>query len=265
MQYFSKFIGVALSAALLLTGCEGKEGDPGPAGPAGPAGPSLTGSLVGFVRPVGEDGDQLSKAGVVVTVTNVTPQLTQTTDATGRYEFANLRNGTYNLTYTRPGLGLYKVFGFGHVGGEQPSFVGTTFLSQISSTTVTNLTVVLPQFDPNNGSYAQLSATVANPTSSISYQRVAVYASASAEVTSATGTLLGDYYVYQGSNDPTGTINIPRAAFTGAGFATGSRIYIIAYGAPNYYGNFYTEIATGRQVLTALNPVGSQVVSFFVP
>ncbi|WP_375418510.1 hypothetical protein [uncultured Hymenobacter sp.] len=214
---------------------------------------------------MGEDGDQLSKAGVVVTVTNVTPQLTQTTDAIGRYEFANLRNGTYNLTYTRPGLGLHKVFGFGHVGGEQPSFVGTTFLSQVSNTTVTNLTVVSPQFDSSNGSYAQLSATVANPTSSNSYRRVAVYASASAEVTSATGTLLGEYFVYQGSNGPTSTISVPQAAFTGAGFATGSRVYAIAYGAPDYYGNSYTEIATGRQVLTALNPVGSQVVSFTAP
>ena len=62
MHYLSKFACVVLSAGLLLTGCKGKDGDPGPVGaagatgPVGPSGQNLTGSILGFVNPVSEDG-----------------------------------------------------------------------------------------------------------------------------------------------------------------------------------------------------------------
>ena len=266
MQHISKSIYAIFCAAVLLTNCKGKDGDPGPAGPAGPAGPSLSGNIVGFVNPVDEDGDPLSKAGVTVTITSVTPQVTQTTDATGRYEFANLPNGTYNLSYSRTGLGLYKVFGYGLVGGNQPGLLNTTYLSQVSSTMVSNLTASTPQFNSNSGYYTELSATLSNPTSTSNYRRMAVYASATTGVNSTTGTLIGEYFVYQGNGGgQTGTVQVSRAALTAAGFATGSRVYAIAYGSPDYYNVSYTEIATGRVVLTALNPVGSREVSFIAP
>ena len=274
MHHLSKFVCFVLSAGLLLTGCKGKDGDPGPAGAtgaAGPSGPNLTGSILGFVNPVSEDGASLSKAGVTVTITSVTPQITQTTDANGRYEFTNLRNGTYNLTFTRPDLGLFKVFGQGHVGGDQPSVVGcaggVTYLSGVSRTTVTNLTVVSPRFDPQIGNYALFNFFVSNSVSTSSYRRVVIYGSAGAGTTSTTGTLIGSYFVYQGSGSGSNStsIQVLRADFNAAGFASGTAISAILYGTPDYYNISYIETATGRTVFSGMNPVGSQVVTFIVP
>ena len=266
MFNLSKFICVVFGAGVLLTGCKGKDGDPGPAGPQGPAGSSLTGSILGFVNPVSEDGNALPKAGVTVTITSVTPQLTQTTDANGRYEFANLRAGTYNLAYSRTDLGLYKIFGYGHVGGDQPSVVGPTYLSATSRTTITNLTVASPRFDPQYGYYALFTGSVSNALSNSPYRRLVVYGSAASGTSATTGTLIGNYFVYQGSGSgSTTTVQVPRADFNAAGFASGTTINVVVYGAPDYYNISYIDTATGRMVVSGLNPVGSQVVSFIVP
>ena len=105
MTLTSKFLAVAVATTLLLGGCKGKDGDPGPAGAPAPV---LTGSIVGFVAPLDENGQVLSKAGVLVTLANTSPQLAQTTDANGRYEFANVRSGTYNLVFSRADLALTR-------------------------------------------------------------------------------------------------------------------------------------------------------------
>lgn len=277
MHYLSKFACVVLSAGLLLTGCKGKDGDPGPVGaagatgPVGPSGQNLTGSILGFVNPVSEDGAALAKAGVLVTITSVTPQLTQTTDANGRYEFTGLRNGTYNLTFSRPDLGLFKVFGHGHVGGDQPSVVGSvggsTYLTGVSRTAIVSLTVGSPRFDPQYGFHALFSFILSNPASLSQYRRVAIYGSSGSGTNSTTGTLIGSYFVYQpsgGSGIPT-TIQVSRADFNVAGFASGSTVNAIAYGVPEYYNVSYIDTATGRTVFGGMNPVGSQVVTFIVP
>jgi len=277
MHYFSKFACVVLSAGLLLTSCKGKDGDPGPAGaagptgPAGPSGQNLTGSVLGFVNPVSEDGVALAKAGVTVTITSVTPQLTQTTDANGRYEFTNLRNGTYNLTFSRSDLGLFKMFGYGHVGGDQPTVVGSaagpTYLTAVSRTAISNLTVMSPRFDPQFGYYALFNGFVSNPVSLSPYRGVAIYGSTGPGTTSAIGTLIGRYFVYQGSGGGSSSTNIQvsRADFTAAGFASGSTVSAIVYGVPDYYNVSYIDTATGRTVFSGINPVGSQVVTFIVP
>lgn len=264
MNRTSNFVCAVFGAALLLTGCKGKDGDPGPAGPAGQ---NLTGSILGFVNPVSEDGVALTKSGVTVTITSVTPQLTQTTDANGRYEFTNLRNGTYNISFSRPDLGLYKLFGYGHVGGDQPSVVGNTYLSGVSRTVVTNLTVASPRFDSQYGYHALFSGTVTNAASISPYRRVVIYGSTGPGTSATASTLIGDYFIYQGNggSGSLATIQVSRGIFNAAGFASGSIINAIIYGVPDYYNVSYMDPTTGRTVFSGLNPVGSQVVSFIVP
>ena len=74
--------------------------------------------MYGFVNPVDEYGSPFSKSGVTVMLDGVTPAATVTTNADGRYEFAALRTGTYNLSFSRTGLSTTRHICVGHAGGD---------------------------------------------------------------------------------------------------------------------------------------------------
>ncbi|HEX8329937.1 MAG TPA: carboxypeptidase-like regulatory domain-containing protein [Hymenobacter sp.] len=249
----------AICVGTLLNGCKGKDGDPGPAGPAGP---SLTGGIVGFMDTMDEFGVTQAKNGVTVTLENVTPAVTVTTDASGRYELANVKSGTYTMVYTKPGYGTIKVQGYPHVGGSQPSFLYTRQLMGVSGTTVTS-TAVGPIQGTGANRYRLITAALANPSQSINRGlRAHMFLGTSATVTSATGVS----YFSGSSNGSTSDFYMEGPALNQQGFASGSTVYAIIYGAPYGYGeDSYTDIMTGRRVYTCLNPNGTRVVSFIVP
>ena len=267
MLNLSKFACLALSAALLLNGCKGKDGDPGPAGAtgatgatgaAGTSGQNLTGTLYGFVAPVDEYGFALPKSGVTVTLEGVTPAATATTNADGRYEFANLRNGTYNLSYSRTGLSTARRLGVGHVGGDQPTFLGTNSLSAPSTTTLGNLSVGVS----TASALVTFTVPFSNPggLASGNFSRLAFYASSSPGTTSANGTLLT---LYSTNTSPlTATFN--KATFNSAGFASGTAVYVVVYGAPSVLTSFVDPL-TGRVTYNGLTATSSNQVAFIVP
>lgn len=261
MKSFHVLLLAALCAGPLLTGCAGKDGDPGPAGAAGPAGPAgssgqnLTGNLYGFVSPVDEYGNLLAKSGVVVTLDGVTPATTATTNADGRYEFTSLRNGTYNLSFAKTGLGSIRRIGVGHVGGDQPTFLGTNSISAPSTAAIGTIAATNV-----SSSGVTLSIPFANAGApSGSFQRLIVFASATPGVTSANGTALINTSV---STSPF-TINFSRASFTNAGFASGTPVYVAVYGAPAVL-TTYTDPTTGRIIYNGLGTASNQV-AFIVP
>lgn len=256
-----KFTNLFLSvcAVALLAGCSGKDGDPGPTGPAGPAGPSgqnLTGNLFGFVNPVDEYGNALPKSGVTVTLDGVTPAATATTNADGRYEFASLRNGTYNLSFSRTSLSSFRRLGVGHVGGDQPTFLGTTTLSA-SSTTAFGSVSVAGQTNTDVTLRVPLS-NVGAPTGT--FNRFAIFASANPGTNASNGTLL----FTSSSNSSVTNVFIPKSTLNNTGFASGSAVYIVVYGVPAFLLS-YTDPATGRPVYTGLSTASSNQVAFIVP
>ncbi|MGY3087994.1 hypothetical protein ACVWYF_001027 [Hymenobacter sp. UYAg731] len=264
----SKFACLALSAALLLNGCKGKDGDPGPAGAAGAtgatgtagtagtSGQNLTGTLFGFVAPSDEYGNLLTKSGVTVTLEGVTPAATATTNADGRYEFTNLRNGTYNLSFSRTGLATVRRLGVAHVGGDQPTFLGTNSISAPSTTTLGNLSV-----SGQSATSVTLNIPYTNPgTPSGLFTRLAIYASSSPGVTAANGSLLTIYSV---SSSPL-IAGFTKATFNSAGFASGTAVYMVVYGAPAVLTTF-TDPLTGRLTYNGLTAVSSNQVAFIVP
>lgn len=255
MKKISALLLASLCAASLLTGCSGKDGDPGPTGPAGP---NLTGALVGFVNPVDQYGDLLAKSGVTVTLDGVTPALTTTTNADGRYEFANVRNGTYNFTFSRTGLASTRRIGVGHIGGDQPTFLGTSFVSEPSTTVVGNVSVDRIRNDieldiPFSNSGAPEDA----------FLDFVVYASSSPGTTAANGVFLASPYGYLGFSNST-EARISKSRLNASGFASGTRVYAVVYGAPRYR-NSYTDPSTGRVVYSGLSATPSNQVSFIVP
>jgi hypothetical protein len=268
MRRFSNLLFASICALSLLASCAGKDGDPGPAGPAGPAGPSLTGSIVGFVNPLDQFGDEQAKSGVTVTVENTSPLLTTTTDANGRYEFPNVKSGTYNIAFSKAGFGMVKIQGYPHVGGDQPSYLYSREIVGIATTTVTSIAVgaVQPPNSSNGFNDYVLPLTIRLANSSLPNANNGLYAQVfvgkTAAVTSATGIQMTSVSYYSGSTYPT---YLSRGMMNRAGFATGTTAYAIVYGAPNYYDYGYVDLATGLPVYTSLSTTPSQVVSFIVP
>jgi hypothetical protein len=236
-----------ICAANLLTSCTGKEGEPGP---------SLKGNIVGFVNPIDDNGAVSSdKAGITVTLENTSPKMTATTNADGKFEFQNVSTGTYNVLYTRTSYGTMRRFGFAHVGGTEPTFLGTQGLPQVSKTVVNsfNYTTSSSYYYDLNFSYTISNANV----STGSYYRMAIYVGTSPNVSSETGTLLSVYSV----SGTSGSVGFTKSTFTSLGYTPGTKLYVIAYGVP-YSLYSYTDVTTGRPVYVGLNASPSPVSGF---
>ncbi|KAA9331566.1 hypothetical protein F0P96_15120 [Hymenobacter busanensis] len=264
MNTFTKLLfSATVVVGSLLGGCKGKDGDPGPTGATGatgatgPSGQNLTGNLFGFVSPVDENGSVQSRAGVTVTLENTTPVQTATSDANGRYEFANLRNGTYNLTYSRAGYASLRRIGIGHVGGDQPTFLGTTSITQPSSGVVTNLALTGTSSSSSTVPFT-LTLNNSNPTNAT--YRVSFFASTTPGVTAANGTLITTAIFTAG-----GTINssLSKSSFTGAGFPIGAPVYVVAY-AVSAINPTYIDPQNGRTVFTGVSSTASNVAFFLL-
>lgn len=268
MNHISKFVCVVFGATVLLTGCKGKDGDPGPAGangaagPAGTSGQNLTGNLIGYVNPIDENGAILAKSGVTVSVDGASPAITATTDADGKYTLANVRNGTYNLTYSRTGLATFRRFGLGHVGGDQPTYLGTLTITQVSTQTVTGFTAV-----SNAGAgTVTLTFTISSPTPPSAF-RYALFASATSPASPTNGILLftgNAFPATSGMNTFTFSTTVSRTNFTNAGFASGTAVNLTAYGSTSSLFS-YSDPATGRFVYPALSTSPSPAVVVVVP
>jgi hypothetical protein len=264
---FTHLLFATLVAGTLLGGCKGKDGDPGPAGAVGPAGAqgptgqNLTGTITGYVNPIDENGAPLPKSGVLVSLDGTTPAVTATTDAAGKYEFPGVRSGTYNLTYTRSGLAPFRRIGVGHVGGDQPTYLFTSTLTQVSTTTVTALSAT-----PNtsNGTVTlTLSFSAPVPTTAF---RFAVVASTNSTVSLANGGVLLFTSTANASSRTTHTASfiIGRATLTNAGFASGTTVSLAAFGSTSALVS-YADPATGRFEYPTLNPTASPVATIVVP
>ena len=261
MRHLSKFACIIFGTAILLTGCKGKDGDPGPAGAAGSSGQNLTGNIVGFVNSVDENGQQLAKAGVLVTVDGSTPAITATSDADGRFTLNNVRNGTYNLTFTRTGYSTFRRLGVGHVGGDQATFLGIATLSQVSTQTITSLVSGTLSTNAVN-----VNLTINSPTPTTNF-RVAFFASTLPNPTPATGTFVTGLTFGTGGGPITSysaTFGINRNSFNNAGFASGTTVYLAAFGSTTFFTS-YTDLVTGRVVFPTFNATSSPVITVVVP
>jgi len=239
---------LAATCAALLTGCKKDDTAPVPV-------PVATGSISGYVSAYDENGVAAAKSGTVVSVDNSSPQLAATTDASGKFELPAVPTGTYNLTFARPGFGTFRRIGVGHLGGPEATFLANTVLAQASGTAVTGLLATGPL---PNGNFA-VDVAAANPTPGAAY-RVAVFVSATPGVTAGTGTLLGVFVL----NAATQTLSLTKRDLNGAGVASGSHVYAVAYGAPAN-NPAYVDPGTGRAVYPALNPNASPVIDFVAP
>ncbi|MFC7666168.1 carboxypeptidase-like regulatory domain-containing protein [Hymenobacter humi] len=245
----------AICMGVVLDGCKGKDGDPGPAASA------VTGNINGFVNAVDQNGTALNKSGITVSLEGANTAITTSTNADGKYEFPNVKAGTYNLSYTRTGLAPFRRFGVGHVGGDQPTYLGTLTQSQVSTLTVPSLQA----FSSPSTSSVTFDLNVSSPAPTTTF-RYAMFASATPNVspTSATLVFTGSAFVTSPTTFYSFSTSVARTTLTNAGFASGSTVYMAAFGSSAFLAS-YSDPATGKFVYPSINPAASPVVSIVMP
>lgn len=236
-----------------LSGCNKSSENPQPSPPTVPL---ITGSIVGTVNLLDEEGADLPKSGVVIALARTTPALTATSDADGRFELLNVPSGTYDLTFTTPDLPVMRRFRVSHTGGGQPTNLGPTALARASATVVTGLSFGTPQ----PGTAVPFTVTVANGKAASTYH-VALFASTTAGVTAATSKLVAAYSFTGGISTST---RVTKASLEGAGFPSGTQVYVVVYGSPAT-SPAYFDPSNNRNVYPSLNSAASPESAIVVP
>lgn len=230
-----------------------------PAPPAPPAG--ITGQVLAFDQQA--EAQPLSPANVTVTVLDLTPAVTATTNAAGEFALPQLPAGTYSLRFSRPGLSSFYLRGIAHPDPAQPTPLPeryTLFAEPEVQATDLRATAAagVVRFD--------LDLRSPQPTTVFRY---ALYLSDSPTVSFATAPLLQQGGA--GSLTPSTThrldLTVSRTQLlqAGARFAAGTTVYAVAHGA-GLRGLFYTDPATGQSKnWPSLNLLPSPVASFTMP
>ena len=230
----------------------------GPQGPSGPSGPLLTGALTGFVTTYDQYGFKVlgDLQGVVVHISDSTSDST-VTDATGKYTFANLKTGVYNLTYSKPGYATVTALDYGFVGGG--TLNRNAAISRYPSFSVFNVASIDTTIATDPGMIVR-----GNDTADQVARTFIVFGSNVSTVSSTPGN-----YIYAN----TGTIKAGQSSWNlfitsqelhDNGFASGSQAYFVVYpistGSPTF-----VDPSTGRTVYTAIGSVPSTVLTVTIP
>lgn len=213
--------------------------------------PAPTADLFGTVTLYDDRTTSVSPAGMTVTVDGLTASAT--TDATGRYNFTALPKDVYNLTFTKAGYGTFRLFGVNHNPSGASTQVGGRTLGQISSTTVTALSVT-----PFGTDSLSLSVSISPAGTAAASRGVRFFFQNTASVS---GTNYAGFSPVYTIRSGTGNVLIAKAALQAMGLSSGSTVHVIAYG-DSYFSNDYDDPATGKTVFPNLNPTTVAAVSF---
>ncbi len=211
-------------ATLCLLGCK-KEDNAG-----APVTPALTGNIVGYVLAFDGDGNRWDDAGTTAKIEGQAIQ--STTDATGRFELQNVKAGTYNLAFTRPGFASTRRPSVSHVGGEQPTFLGQIAISGPSSVTLTNF--VATPGSPGASFRVNVANTGGNDV------RIGLFANEGATPDFNRARFVRGLYLREGM--ASGSIFI--SDFDNAGFRRGQTVHLFLVGFPAV-SDAYLDPATG--------------------
>lgn len=216
-----------------------------------------TASISGSVNLYDEAITAADNSGMTVTVEGSSPSLKATTGTDGKFKITNVPFGNKVLVFEKAGYGTYKIFNIDH---KSNNGLGTTLtaapsLGRISTTTITALSsalvagdmVVSPTTSPgaSNGipRYVRLFFHTANTVSNTVYTRYS------------------DNYTVR--INP-GNITLTKTYLNGLGFASGSTVYVRAYG-DSFWSNNYTDPTLNRDVFPNQNATSAAAIAFVVP
>jgi len=182
---------------------------------------------------------------------------TATTDASGRFTFADVAYDRYDLTASKTGFGTFKTFG---VNLQSSTLnVPTITMGSVSTTAVTSLTYNNNQYNGVAGASYIYSTSPAPTTTNRGYTRS--FLSTSNAVSSSNYTA---FSAVRGnaSNNVNGGFTADE--LYGFGFRSGQTVYLKMYGE-SLFSNSYLDPATGKTVFPNLNSNSPASISFVIP
>ncbi|MBY0482843.1 MAG: carboxypeptidase-like regulatory domain-containing protein [Chitinophagaceae bacterium] len=201
----------------------------------------------------------LDKVGITVSTDYPTVNST-TTDANGKFSFDNLDFDKYDLSFSKPGYGTYKIFSYAHnYNPSGPQTINTIPLinfAKKSTTTITNMVLLKTSFNGINGVSFQVTVSP-NPTT-LKRAYIRYFLSNSSALSSS------NYLVYTPPIGTSSTVAIDGFSndeLTGFGFSKGQTIYIKAYGE-SVRGNDYDDPNLRKRIFPNLNSTTVPAISF---
>jgi hypothetical protein len=238
---------VCILSLSLITSC-GNDDDPVPQ----PSKGSITGTVDAYDDKTTSIAD---RSGFTVALGSTGK--TATTDASGRFSFADVAYDSYDLTVSKTGFGTFKIFG---VNLQSTSLnVPTITMGSVSTTAVTSLTYNNNQYNGVAGASYIYSTSPAPTTTNRGYTRS--FLSTSNGVSSTNYTAFSAVRS-NASNNVNGGFTADE--LYGFGFRTGQTVYLKMYGE-SLFSNAYLDPSTGKTVFPNLNSTSPAAISFIVP
>lgn len=231
----------------LMTAC-GSDDDPTPQ----PSKGSITGTIDAYDD---KTTSVAERSGFTVALGSTGK--TATTDASGRFSFADLAYDSYDLTVSKTGFGTFKLFG---VNLQSTTLnVPTITMGAVSTTAVTSLTYNNNQYNGVPGASYVYSTSPAPTTTNRGYTRS--FLSTSNTVSNTNYTAFSPVRS-NASNNVNGGFTADE--LYGLGFRTGQTVYLKMYGE-SLFSNAYLDPSTGKTVFPNLNTTSPAAISFIVP
>lgn len=180
-----------------------------------------------------------------------------TTDAAGKFSFADVSYDNYDLVISKTGYGTFKVFG---VALQSSSVnIPTITMGAVSTTTVSNLTYNNNQYNGGAGASYIYSTSPTPTASSRGYTRAFL---STANSVSNTNYSAFSAVRSNASNNVNGGFTADE--LYGFGFKSGQTVYLKLYGE-SLFSNSYLDPGTGKTVFPNLNSSSPAAISFIVP
>jgi hypothetical protein len=222
--------------------------------------PILNGTLTGSIQTWDDKSTSISDKGGISVTTEYPGVYTTTTDTSGKYSFDNLDFDKYDLSFSKPGYGTYKIFSYAHNNNPATTSTINTIplinFAKISTTAITNLVYLKASVNGVIGVSFQVSVSP-NPTT-LKRAFIRYFLSNNPSVSDTS------YMVYTppiGTSTTVATDGFTNDELTGYGFTKGQKIYIKAYGE-SLRSNDYDDPNLRKRVFPNLNPITAPAISF---
>ena len=249
MKNSSIIVSCLLSIAFGFSGCKKDvPGATGAQGPVGPAGPAYMATLSGFVTVYDQYGTKLFTNLNKVQVSIDGTSRSASSDTSGKYSFASLTTGNYNITASDSGCGIVKAQDIQLVSGNVNRDIK---LSQIPSFSIA--TCIAIDTVQNAVNYIKIRGTIA---SDVKSRMLIFFVGSNSSVSASTSTWDLFYTRAIAINATTFSLMIPASDLYAAQISSGSTVYIAAYPASVNYNtsSSYEDLTNGKTVFNAVGP-----------
>ena len=212
----------------------------------------LKGTLKGNVF---QSGSTAGLEKVTVKIEGTDPMLELVTDTEGRFIVPNLRTGTYNFIFTKPGYGTYKVLGHTFVGGETDSYLSAT-LWRLPEFKISALEATITE----SFGFVRISGDIfvdLPDENSFGYFRYYLHNQSDISPSQYSESDILDYYY--STSVTRFSIGVDKNKYP-----PGSNLYMIVYPCMETSSS-YLDLETGNKIYSSIATSGSAAILFTVP